>query len=131
MAKVNPTGIRFGQKASDLKKRLEMSSYQKLVNFLVERYWWENEFKKEQPLLDAKKNEQLNPVAVSVNLDAPIVKKTSIKRSYEQYVSLIKSMKEDGSDTDEWVKLTMEIDSAENLNYINKNNLKAYMSSAD
>ena len=70
-------------------------------------------------------------VAVSVNLDAPIVKKTSIKRSYEQYVSLIKSMKEDGSDTDEWVKLTMEIDSAENLNYINKNNLKAYMSSAD
>lgn len=126
-SKSKPFSIRVDlEKFGFVKNREKLESGQQVVDYLLNKYWWENKLPhvtpKEAPPLELKIPIQETPTV----FDAPPLKypqpQIAIK-SYQQYLN----EKMECETESQWLKLTIEIDGAPNLTQKQKNLLKTVL----
>ena len=115
--KSNPSGIRFDlEKVQFVKDKEKLNTYQKVVDFLLNKYWWE--FKvakptyKESPPLELKEEIKSNPI-------------TPIKKPLCQFDSYMLELK-DSKTTEEVKKIMYLVKLDPDVSDIEEKNLEKY-----
>jgi len=123
--KSKPSGVRFDlEKVEFVKTKEELNTYQKVVDFLLNKYWWEFKIAKpthkEVPPIDKADFERPEPIKKSVWDELPQQQIPTYKTA-EQF----KKEKRECETEDDWLKLKAEIENS-NLTAIQKNLLIKY-----
>jgi len=113
--KTTPTGIRFDIEKLDFVQKKEMlPTKQKVVDFLLNKYWWENKVPhvtaKEAPPLSLKNTAAFEPPPVPAH-------KEILLKSFDHY----RLAKKELNDEEDWLRMKAEIEAAPNLTQKQKN----------